>query len=108
MKVYDLIIPGGRRDPSKALLDALVFGSVNFAVLFWPFTKALDPGFALAHPGWQYFLLVGLLFLAPLAWPVLYVRVCRLSPIRTRIVPPTATAWDDVFMDSQRRGRNIG
>ena len=103
MKVYDLLVPRKRRDFSKGLLEMLVFGSINFALLFWPFAATLNQDFASNHPICQYLILLLLLLLAPIAWPSVYLWLIRRPWIAGRIVPPSEGPWDDVFRESQER-----
>ncbi|MCD6327817.1 hypothetical protein J7M28_09720 [bacterium] len=97
MKVYDLLVPRKRRDLSKALLEMLVFGSINFGLLFWAFAAILNQDFASGHPISQYLILLMLLFVAPIAWPNLYLWLIRRPWLSSRIVPPSEGPWDDVF-----------
>ena len=103
MKVYDLLVPRKRRDFSKGLLEMLVFGSINFALLFLPFAAALSQDFASNHPICKYLILLLLLLLAPILWPILYLLLIRRPWIAGRIVPLNEGPWDDVFRESQRR-----
>ena len=71
IKVYDLLVPGERRDFSKSFYEAIAYSALNVGVLFWVFDFILSaqlprfwwyvcwftgPGFVschLAHSGTQ-------------------------------------------------------
>jgi len=103
MKVYDLIVPGERRDFSKALLAVLVFGCMNCAIIYWPYLYISKLGFVQDRPIIHYLLVILLLFGTPILWPILWCQLTeRIGWIRDRIVPPRVSAWDWFFLASTR------
>lgn len=49
IKVYDLVVPGERRDFSKSLLETISYSTLNFAALFWLIALIQRPGFYRSH-----------------------------------------------------------
>lgn len=47
--------------------------------------------------GLQYIYLIIVLFVAPIAWPILFRGFLHWSPVRKRVIHPTPKAWDDFF-----------
>jgi hypothetical protein len=94
LKVYDLLIPGEQRDFSKSLFDAVAYSSLNFAVLLW--LIALVRSGSLSPLQWyaaMFILLIGM----PAVWPVLFLRIRKISWVALRIASPNARVWDDIF-----------
>jgi hypothetical protein len=51
MKVYDLMVPGERRDVSKSIFEAVSYSTLNFAALFWLVILIQTGSFYQRHPG---------------------------------------------------------
>jgi len=49
IKVYDLMVPGERRDFSKSLLEAISYSTLNFGALFWLIALIRRDGFYRGH-----------------------------------------------------------
>jgi hypothetical protein len=68
------------------------------------------------HPAWYYFSIVGILFVAPICWPLLYYKIMSLSFLRHRTIHPMPKPWDYVFSKGEafwvivhlKDGRRIG
>jgi len=104
MKVHDLLVPGPRRDFSRAVLEVAVCGAINYALMLWAFVRVAEPKLANEHPVTHSVCLVALLFVVPIIWPCVWVALTKLEFVRRRIVPAVAKPWDDFFFKSQKRG----
>jgi len=116
MRVYDLYVPSERRDFSKSLLEAVSFSCVNFAITYWAIVAIHSDGFPLRNPISYYLSSIGILFLAPVLWPILYSKMTELPFFRQRIIHPIPKPWDYFFSKRQslwviihlKDGRRIG
>ncbi len=86
MRVYDLLIPGERRDFSNCLFEAIGYSALNFAALSWFIVLVHSAGFPAAHPVWYGLSLAFILFVAPALWP----WVCGSSCVRGA---PSPDVW---------------
>ncbi len=94
LKVYDLLVPGERRDFSKSLFDAVAYSSLNFVALLW-LIGIVRSG---SLPPWLWYATMFVLLIGmPAAWPVLFLRMRRQPWIARRIASPYARVWDDFF-----------
>jgi hypothetical protein len=94
LKVYDLLVPGERRDFSKSLFDAVAYSSLNFVALLW-LIGIVRSG---SLPPWLWYAAMFVLLIGmPAAWPVLFLRMRRQPWIARRIASPYARVWDDFF-----------
>jgi len=94
LKVYDLLIPGERRDFAKSFFDAMAYTALNFAALLWLIAMVRSGGL---WP-WQwytamFFLLIGM----PALWPVLFLQIRKHPMVAQRIASPNPRVWDDIF-----------
>ena len=68
LKVYDLLVPGERRDFSKSLFDAVAYSSLNFVALLW-LIGIVRSG---SLPPWLWYAAMFVLLIGmPAAWPIL-------------------------------------
>ncbi len=116
LKVHDLIISGPRRDFSKGMFDAVSYGILNFSVFSWLiiFLKRNDFHETNSLIYWGcYFLII---VIAPMCWPILYLKVLTKTSLRHRVVHPVNSAWDWCFSRREaawvivhlKDGRRIG
>lgn len=97
MKVYGLLVPGERRDFSKDVIEAVAYSALNFAALSWLILIILSKGFYSSHPYWFYFCVIIILLVAPIFWPVLFLRLSKIPLIARYILHPMPRPWDYVF-----------
>ena len=72
IKVYDLMVPGERRDFSKSLLEAISYSTLNFAALFWLIAVIQNGNFYRSHFV-LYSLSVAIIMVGvPACWPFLF------------------------------------
>ena len=104
MRVHDLLVPGPRRDFSRAVLEVAVCGAINYGLMFWAFIRVVDPKLGQEQPVAQSLYLVVLLFIVPVIWPVSWVALSSRKTVKKWIVPAVAKPWDDFFFTSQKTG----
>jgi hypothetical protein len=97
IKVYDLMVPGERRDFSKSLLEAISYSTLNFAALFWLIALIQTGGFYRSH-FILYSLSVAMIMVGVSAcWPFLFLRLSTWRPIAKHLLHPIRKPWDYVF-----------
>ena len=97
IKVYDLMVPGERRDFSKSLLEAISYSTLNFAALFWLIALIQTGGFYRSH-FILYSLSVAMIMAGVSAcWPFLFLRLSTWRPIAKHLLHPIRKPWDYVF-----------
>jgi hypothetical protein len=69
LQIYKLKVPSPDRTLQERLLEAVVFGTVNFALLYWAIAYALAEHTMRNRPVLSYLVLVLCLFVAPTIWP---------------------------------------
>ena len=94
LKVYDLLIPGERRDFTRSLADAIAYSALNLGALIW----LVVPVWSGRLPPWEwymatFFLLVGM----PAPWPILFLQIRKVPIVANRISSPNPRVWDDIF-----------
>ena len=97
LKVYDLLIPGERRDFSKSLFEVIAYSALNFALLSWLIILIHSRGFYGQHPVLYFGSLFLILFIFPAIWPFAYFKVSSWSIISKRLIHPIPKPWDYVF-----------
>lgn len=116
IKVYDLLVPSEQRDFSKSLFEAIGYSSLNFAALFWLIILIHSGNFYVNHKIWYFIFLFLIIFVAPVLWPILFLKSSSWRPISKYIIHPFQKPWDYVFSKREPRwviihlkdGRKIG
>lgn len=95
--IYRLLMPARAADWANGIVQGLFYSAVNFVLglplLYW-LVFGYDPG---AHPGRYIVAAILLLFVTPVAWPVILVAIFRSRKVARRIQIPYPTAWDAFF-----------
>ncbi|HEX3685483.1 MAG TPA: DUF6338 family protein [Bryobacteraceae bacterium] len=94
LKVYDLHVPGERRDFSKDAFDAVAYSALNFAALSWLIGLIRSGQLPLV---WWYISVLLVLVGCPVVWPLLFLWLRRRPWIANRIVSPHPRVWDTFF-----------
>jgi hypothetical protein len=94
IKVYDLIVPGERRDFSKSMLDAVCYSTLNFAALSWLITIILTGDFYHRHFILYSLLVVAIMVIVPACWPFVLVRLSAWRPFGRHFVHPIQKPWE--------------
>lgn len=97
MKVYDLLIPGERRDFSKSLLEVIGYSALNLALLSWLIILIHSKGFYDRHQPLYFGSLFLILFVFPVLWPFAYRKVSSWNAFAKRFIHPIPKPWDYVF-----------
>lgn len=97
IKIYDLLVPSERRDYSKSLFEVISFSAINFAALSWLIIFIHSDNFYTTHIKLYFFSIFLILFIAPILWPLLILKLFSWKPIAKLIVHPIQKPWDYVF-----------
>jgi len=116
IKIYDLLVPGVRRDFGNSLAEAIGYTAVNFALLSWLIIPIHSNNFSVIHPVWYLVLLFVILFVAPSLWPILWLWIRERRLITKFVNHPILKPWDWVFRQRHARwvivhltdGRRVG
>ena len=116
IKIYDLIIPGERRDFSKAIVEAVAYSSINFALLSWLIAFISIGDFYTKHQIIYAILIIIIMFGFPVLWPILFIKITEWKPIASKIYHPIQKPWDWFFRKGEpcwvivhlKDGRKIG
>ncbi|TCL66518.1 hypothetical protein EDC14_101561 [Hydrogenispora ethanolica] len=101
LKVFELMVPGEKRNWQGALFEAIGFSCINFALTFWVFFPINSADFYRRHPFWFYLIHFGILFILPIIWAISLNALLKLDFFAGKIVELVPTAWDYFF--SQRK-----
>ena len=116
MCIYGLLQPDDRFSLAESVLEAITFGIVNFAVMFWAISLLRNEEFASSSTVGAYILVVLVFFVAPVIWALLLYAILRILARRGWILRRHKTSWDDYFVRKERcwiivhlkDGRRIG
>ena len=97
MKIYSLMVPGERRDFSKDLLEAVAYSSLNFAALSWLIFTINSNTFYFDHKYLYYALAFLIMFIAPMMWPFIFIKIASWRIVAKYIMHPIPKPWDYVF-----------
>jgi len=101
IKVYDLFIASERRDFSKSLFEVMGYSAINFAALSWLIALIHSDNYYSAHKVIYFLFLLIIIFIAPIIWPFIFLKLSSWPPISKRIVHPIRKPWDYVFGKKQ-------
>jgi len=104
LKIYDLLIPGDRRDVRSVLTEAIGDSSINFAILSPIIFLFVFGHGAFHYLGVQMAAIFFFLFVAPAIWPFLLVRIFRSRQAARYLVNPIPKPWDVVFRGLAKAG----
>jgi hypothetical protein len=116
IKIYDLLISGERRDFSKSLFEVMGYSALNFAAFSWLIILIHSNKFFSEHLTWYFLALFIVIFVSPILWPVIFLKLASWAPFSKHIVHPIQKPWDYVFGKREvywiivhlRDGRKIG
>lgn len=98
IKAYQLLFPSTKVSTSDQLIDAVAYSSINYALLILPILGVERGLLKEAHPALYNLFYIFVLFLAPIAWVLIW-RFLRTRDFFQRNAPhPTAKPWDYVFL----------
>ena len=98
LKVYDLLVPGERRDFSKSFPEAVAYSALNYAALSWLVDLILSGNFYDDHKTYYFLSLFLIMFVIPVLWPFVFLKLSSWAPIAKHVVRhPFPEPWDYVF-----------
>lgn len=98
MKVYGLFHAVEDVGLKDSILEAIAFGIVNFALMFWSVRFLLDPTIFVSSPWVAYGLVVLVFFISPIIWPTLLHFILEFLAQKRMILQRNKTSWDDFFV----------
>lgn len=96
IQVYDLLIPGNKRDFSKSIIQMLSYSCINTAVFLYPVLNLKEAIF-LNFDFTIWMRLICILFLMPILWPVIFLVIINKTPLQKYVVHPCPKPWDWIF-----------
>ncbi len=116
VKIYDLLVPGEQRDFSKSIFEVIAYSCMNFAALSWLIILIHLGNFYNEHKMWYSVLSLFIVFIAPILWPFLLLKLFSCKVIAKHIIHPIGKPWDYVFGKKEsfwiivhlKDGRRIG
>jgi len=116
IRIYDLLVPSERKDFSKYLFEAIGYSSLNFAALFWLIILIHSENFYVHYKILYFIFLLIIIFIIPILWPILFLKLSTLTPIARYIINPIQKPWDYIFGKKEafwviihlKNGRKIG
>jgi hypothetical protein len=97
LKVYDWLVATERRDFSKSLFEVIGYSAINFAALIWLIIPIHLNNFYESHLILYIVCLLIILFIFPICWPFLFIRLSGAKLLAKYIIHPCPKPWDYVF-----------
>ncbi|MDC6294139.1 DUF6338 family protein [Ralstonia pseudosolanacearum] len=97
MKFYGLLVSGDRLDASKALVDALAFSCLNYAVFSWAIYWVQISELSASRPILYAAFWATVLFVGPVLCAIVLVTLRRAKFVARWLPHPTGKAWDYIF-----------
>ncbi|KAF0145294.1 MAG: hypothetical protein FD156_1125 [Nitrospirae bacterium] len=97
MKIYGLLLPGERRDFSKDTFEAIAYSAFNFAALSWLISLIHLNSFYTNHKAWYFVSIFIIMFVFPVIWPILFVKISTWNFVAKHIIHPIQKPWDYIF-----------
>jgi len=97
IKVYDLLMPGERRNFSDSLFQVIAYSIFNFVIFFWLIYIIYAKELAVENTGLFVFLVFLIIFIFPIFLPIILLRITKLSFISKYIIHPIQKPWDYIF-----------
>lgn len=101
--IYRLIMPARDLNWGNALMQGLFYRAINFVLGLIPLYLIVFGYDPLAHPLRYVAAATLVLFITPVAWPLILVSLFKSKRIAKRIQIPYPTAWD-FFFDQREAG----
>lgn len=95
--VYRLLEPAPDRTLKDVLIEAVTASVINFVILFLPIYYAVSPATIETTPYQTWLILVVCLFVAPMIWPILLLRLLKKLDKHQIVFAGSKTAWDEFF-----------
>ena len=116
IKIYDLLVPGEKRDFTKSLFEVIGYSALNFAAFSWLIIIIHAKELYDLQPKLYFMVLFLILFIAPILWPIIVLRLLTWKPIAKFVIHPIQKPWDYIFGKKEsfwmivhlKDGRKIG
>lgn len=102
IKVYDLLIPGERRNFSDAFFQVIAYSVFNFVILSWLIYIVYATNIVKTNKPLFIVLASFIIFIFPIFLPIIFIRISKLEFIARYIIHPIQKPWDYVF--GKRKG----
>ena len=99
MQVYAQIRARQKTTLKDSILEAITFGAINFAILFFAIEWIVNPPNFTLHPIYVWIAAIVVFLILPLFWPWALVGVQNLLAKRNLFLATSPTAWDHYFLD---------
>jgi hypothetical protein len=97
IKIYDLMVPGERRDFSSSVFEAIAYSAFNFAALSWLIIIIHSGDFPDSHKIMYIVFLFLIIFIVPIIWPILLFKLLTSAFLGKYVIHPIQKPWDFVF-----------
>lgn len=97
MHIYKLLMPARDIDWGSATAEALFYSAINFSLCLPILIPINRNNFVDQHPFWYGAFLMLTIFILPIVWPVLWVKILRNKNFTKGMQLPYPTAWDFFF-----------
>lgn len=116
LKIYDLLVSSERRNYSQSLFEVISYSAINFAALSWLIIFIHSDNFYTKYIEVYFLSIFVILFIAPILWPFLILKLLSWKLVAKLIVHPVRKPWDYVFSKKEpywmiihlKDGRKIG
>lgn len=98
VKIYDLIMLVEKRDFSKSISEVIGYSCLNYGALSWLIIFIHKSQYFINHLTIYYLMVVLILFIIPILWPILFLKIIKSKPLSKYINNPTPKPWDFVFL----------
>jgi len=99
MQIYVQIRPRQKTTLKDSLLEAITFGAINFALLFFAILWVVDLRNFVAHPFYVWLLAIAIFLVCPALWPWLLIGAQNILAKLNLFLATSPTAWDHFFRD---------
>lgn len=97
MRVFALLRPTDIITLKSHILDAIFFGTINFALLIYPMTVLLNTEWSPDNMFELVPLVFIIFFFFPVIWPIALLRILRFLESKNLILSQAPTSWDHYF-----------
>lgn len=96
IKIWHLLNPSHRIEATTYILEAISYSCINYAISF-PLLIVLNKGIKSGILWYHYGIISLVLFIFPIIWPFIYLRITSSKKMQGIIIHPIPKAWDYFF-----------
>jgi hypothetical protein len=97
MKIYPLLIATDKTNFKDAIMEAVGFSAINFASFSWLIILIHSNDFPKNHFTWYLIFCIFIIFIMPIFWTIIYVKIAKSKKLRKYILNPSKLPWDAYF-----------